>query len=181
QAAPPDRIHLLQRTLKKHGRFIVKQVPDTLPYKYAKLMYNAAISPLAAISGLDNAALLTIPKARRLFFRFLKENYSILKQAGIPLGTIGPFHPDTVHRILRTPLLARCMSPVFARTMRGTYCSMSGDIERGQTEIDSFNGHLLTVAGPHPCPLNDRACALVHRMADEGIPPSIERLEDLNR
>jgi len=163
--------------LKEHGRFIVKPVPNILPYKYSKLMYNAAISPLAAVSGLDNGALLTIPKARRLFFNFLRENHAILKQASIPLETIGPFHPNTVQRILRTPLLARCLSPAFARSLRGTYCSMSGDIERGRTEIDYFNGHLLALADTYPCPLNHTACTLVRRMTDEQASPSIDCLE----
>ena len=174
---PTDHLQLLERTLKEHGRFTVKPVPNILPYKYSKLMYNAAISPLAAVSGLDNGALLTIPKARHLFFNFLRENHAILKQARIPLETIGPFHPDTVQRILRTPLLARCLSPAFARSLRGTYCSMSGDIERGRTEIDFFNGHLLTLAGPSPCPLNHTACTLVRRMTEEQASPSTDCLE----
>ena len=79
-----------------------QRVADVLPYKYSKLMYNAAIAPLAAVAGLDNSRLLTIPKARRLFFRMLRENYRILTAAGVTLGVVGPFHPDTVERILRT-------------------------------------------------------------------------------
>ena len=152
--------------LRQHGAFTVRQVDNVLPYKYAKLMYNAAISPLAAVTGLDNAQLLTRPEARKLFFCFLRENYTILQEADIPLGTIGPFHPRTVNRILRVPLVARLMAPSFARSLRNTYCSMSGDIEKGRTEIDNFNGHLVTIAGQKPCPYNRNACAVVKQMEE---------------
>ena len=179
--AASDQFTQLTRTLKEHGRFSVVEVPNVLPYKYTKLMYNAAISPLAAITGLDNGALLTLPEARRIFFHFLRENHGILSRAGIPLKTIGPFHPDTVQRILRIPLLAQLMAPFFARSLHGTYCSMSGDIELGRTEIEQFNGHLCALANNHYCPLNQAACALVRRMADERATPSLDQLKALTR
>ena len=37
-----------------------------------------------------------------IFFRFLRENYRVLSSAGIELGRIGPFHPDTVARNIDT-------------------------------------------------------------------------------
>ena len=76
------------------------QVPEILPYKYTKLMYNAAISPLASAAGIDNGQLVFLPLARRLFFALIQENYGILTGAGLPLGKVGPFHPDTVQGIL---------------------------------------------------------------------------------
>src|SRR5205085_2512146 len=99
---------------------------------------------------------LSVPAARRLFFALLRENYAILRGAGIPLATIGPFHPDTVMGILRRPLVARALAWAFYPTLRGTYCSMSGDLPRGRTEIDYYNGHLLDLASATPCPLNRR-------------------------
>jgi len=56
------------------GLFRVKRVARIEPFKYAKLMYNAAISPLAAAAGIDNGKLLSVPAARRLFFAVLQEN-----------------------------------------------------------------------------------------------------------
>jgi len=177
-ASSPEFNRLVQ-DLDRHGHFTVRRVDTVLPYKHAKLMYNAAISPLAAVSGLDNAQLLTRPKARALFFTFLRENYDILRGAKIPLGRIGPFHPDTVNRILRLPLVARAMAPSFARRLRNTYCSMSGDIEKGRTEIDHFNGHLVELAGNRPCPLNRRACSLVKQMQAARDTPAPHRLDEL--
>ena len=121
------------RVLEQYGNFRVKRVPDVLPFKYSKVMYNAAISPLAAVAGLDNSQLLTIRKARTLFFQILRENYGILKAAGVTLGVVGPFHPDTVDRILRVPVIAQLMAWPFSLSLRNTYCSMSGDIPKGRT------------------------------------------------
>ncbi|HZY88503.1 MAG TPA: 2-dehydropantoate 2-reductase N-terminal domain-containing protein, partial [Gemmataceae bacterium] len=77
----------------RRAPFRVEVVEDIRPYKYTKLMYNAAISPLAAAAGLDNGDLLRLSRARRLFFDLLRENYAILSGAGVPLGKVGPLHP----------------------------------------------------------------------------------------
>jgi 2-dehydropantoate 2-reductase len=78
----------------------VKIVDSIGPYKSTKLMYNAAISPLAAAAGTDNEGLLADPLAQRLFFASLRENYAILRLSGIRLARIGPFHPaDATIRI----------------------------------------------------------------------------------
>jgi 2-dehydropantoate 2-reductase len=178
-SATTPSVERVIQVLERHGSFRVKRVPDVLPYKYAKVMYNAAISPLAAVAGLDNGQLLTIRKARRLFFEILLENYGILKGARIPLGTVGPFHPDTVSRILRWPMIARVMAWPFSLSLRNTYCSMSGDIPKGRTEIEYFNGHLIKLAGDREIPLNRRAYALVRHMEQQRATPAPHWLDEL--
>jgi 2-dehydropantoate 2-reductase len=169
----------LADVLQKNDLFRVEWVADILPYKYTKLMYNAAISPLAAAAGLDNGQLLSVPVARRLFFQMLRENYVILHGAGIPLAKIGPFHPDTVQWILRHRFAARSLAWAFYPTLRGTYCSMSGDLPKGITEIDNYNGHLIAVAGNRPCPLNRRLYELVKKMERERSAPTLQVLDEL--
>lgn len=161
------------------GRIRVEMVDNILPYKYAKLMYNAAISPLASAAGLDNGQLLWLPRARGLFFALLRENYAILRRAGIALGKIGPLHPSRVAAILRRSWLAHLLAWAFYPSLRKTYCSMSGDLPAGRTEIDYYNGHLLELAGEGPCPLNRRVYALVKRMERERIAPHRGVLEQL--
>jgi 2-dehydropantoate 2-reductase len=165
--------------LRKVPRIRLAVVPDILPYKYTKLLYNAAISPLAAAAGLDNGQLLSIPRARGLFFAQIQENYQILHGAGIPLERIGLFHPRTVQRILRNRVISRALAWAFYPTLRKSYCSMAGDLPKGRTEIDYYNRHLIDLAGSHPCPRNRRVYELVKRMESERLAPGIERLEEL--
>jgi 2-dehydropantoate 2-reductase len=166
-------------SLADGGLFPVVQVPDVRPYKAAKLMYNAAISPLAAAAGVDNGELLTDRLAKRLFFALLRENYSILRHARVPLARIGPFHPDTVSGILRTPGLPYIMAMFFRPSLRGTYCSMAPDLGTGRTEIEAYNGHLIRLAGSFPCPLNRAALGMIERIVREGLAPSRSHLKDL--
>jgi 2-dehydropantoate 2-reductase len=169
----------LAAALEQGGLFAVELVEDVRPYKAAKLMYNAAISPLAAAAGVDNAALLSDSLAKRLFFGLLQENYAVLRHAGMALAKIGPFHPDTVARILRTPGLPELMAIFFRPSLRGTYCSMAPDIGRGETEIDAYNGHLVRIAGNFPCPLNRAAVRLITRITREGLAPRRSHLDDM--
>jgi 2-dehydropantoate 2-reductase len=56
---------------------------------------------------------------------------------------------------------------------------MSGDIPKGRTEIDYFNGHLIELAGNRDIPLNRLAYDLVKRMAKERATPAPQRLDEL--
>jgi 2-dehydropantoate 2-reductase len=175
----PKPIHALADSRQPMAvGFRVEVVPYILPYKYTKLMYNAAISPIASAAGLDNGGLLWNPKARRLFFDLLLENYTILRGAGIPLGKVGPLHPDTVHSILRHRFIANAFAWAFYPTLRKTYCSMSGDLPRGRTEIDYYNQHLIDIAGDRPCPINRRVVKMIHAMQHARTPPSIKMLDE---
>lgn len=164
---PPGVADLLP-AFRASKLFRVVQVPDVLPIKHTKLMYNAAISPVAAAAGIDNGDLLLDRDARRIFFALLQENYRILTAAGIKLGKVGPFHPGTVANILRRPWLAKLLAKHFARSLRGTYCSMAGEIETGRTELPNYTGHLLRLAdGKCDAPLNR---AIFERVSAMTIP-----------
>jgi 2-dehydropantoate 2-reductase len=174
-----EQINALAAALAKGELFPVECVADVRPFKATKLMYNASISPLAASAGVDNAQLLVDPLAQKLFFALLRENYAILHHAGLALEKIGPFHPDTVMSILRTPFLPQLMGLFFRPSLRGTYCSMSPDMGSGRTEIDAYNGHLVRLAGDFPCPINSAVITLVERISRELIPPTRAHLHHL--
>lgn len=171
----------LAESMNASGLFRVKVVPRIDPYKYAKLMYNAAISPLAAAAGFDNGKLLSLPAARRLFFALIQENHRILTAGGIPLGKVGPFHPGTVAWILRRRRLATMMAAVFEPSLRGTYCSMAGEIQKGRTELDNYNGRLLQLADQTgtPAPFNRAVYELVAGMTAARANPNPEVVERL--
>lgn len=178
-----ERIEIasLALALGKAKLFPVELVEDIRPYKATKLMYNAAISPLAAAAGVDNGELLTDQLAKLLFFALLQENYAILQNAKIPLARIGPFHPDTVSLILRTPWLPALMAIFFRPSLRGTYCSMAPDmhVQHARTEIDAYTGHLIRLAGEFPCPLNRAVLALIMKITTEGLKPQYQHLQNL--
>ena len=72
-------------------------------------------------------------------------------------------------------LLAKAFEP----GLRGTYCSMAGDLPRGRTEMANYNGYLVELAGDFPCPLNRQVFDLVERMARERIRPHLGVLDEL--
>lgn len=182
QAKPSlERAAALATCLRSDRLFTVRVVHDVLPYKFSKLMYNAAISPLAAAGGLDNGELLREGPARRLFFALLQENYRILRQAGKPLGTIGPFSPGTVQRILNQRWLARSLAWAFYPSLKGRYCSMSLDLPAGRTEIDNYNGYLLSLAGSVSCPLNRLTYSMIKQMERTRTPPGPSHLDELEQ
>ncbi len=165
----------------RRSPYTVTEVADISPVKHTKLMYNAAISPLAAAAGIDNGKLLSLPEARDLFFALLQENYTILRAAGVALGKVGPFHPRTVAWILRRKWLAGLMAKFFEPSLRGTYCSMAGEIQKGRTEIDNYNGHLIRLAERVgvSCPLNRAVFDLVVKMTAAREEPRREVLQEL--
>jgi hypothetical protein len=173
------RLRANSASRKESNRRIRRPPGSESTGKGITVTYNAAISPLAAAAGLDNGQLLFVPKARRLFFALLQENYAILEGACLSLAKIGPFHPDTVQFILRHRLLANSLAWAFYPTLRGSYCSMAGDLPQGRTEIDNYNGHLIQLAGDRPCPLNRTVYDLVRRMGMERIAPKISILDQL--
>ena len=174
-----DGLENLAEALRQGGLKPVRVVNLIEPYKAAKLMYNAAISPLAASAGIDNGQLLSNPVARKLFFALLKENYSILHRRGVPLARIGPFPPWLVNRILRLPGLAQALAHFFRPGLRGTYCSMAPDMGTGRTEIAAYNGHLKKLAGDEPAPVNTAVLNLMTRMQESSLPPGDARLSEL--
>jgi 2-dehydropantoate 2-reductase len=176
---PSHDIEALLAALARGHGYRLTRVPEILPYKHTKLMYNAAIGPLAAAAGTDNGTLLAHPPTRALFFALIQENYAILKQANISLARIGPFHPHTVKRILARPWLSRTMAWCFYPSLRNTYCSMSADLRAGLTELDYYNGHLIRLAGNFPCPLNRAIHALVRRMERLQSEPGFHQLSGL--
>ncbi len=178
-AAQQERISMLASAFASGQLFPVQCVANIRPFKATKLMYNAAISPLAASAGVDNAQLLIDPLAQKMFFALLRENYSILKNANLELATIGPFHPHTVIKILRTPLLPQLMGIFFRPSLRGTYCSMSPDMGSGRTEIDAYNGHLIRLAGNFPCPINRAVVAMVEKISRQRLTPAHSHLHEL--
>ena len=175
----PDEGSALQElasAIQKGGWRDVQIVESIDSYKSSKLMYNAAISPLAAAAGIDNGELLRDPVAQRLFFALLRENYSILRRSGIKLARIGPFHPRVVNIILSIPGVAKTFAHFFRPSLSGTYCSMAADIESGRTEIAAYNGYLQHLSNGADCPINAAVIRMLETMKEKCLKPSHDLL-----
>lgn len=173
-----DWVQSTRKAFEKMG-IRAKWVPDTRPYKATKLIYNAAISPIASGAGIDNSSLLTDSKARKLFFALLGENIAIMRSQKIPLGRIGPISPPWVAWILGQNWIRAPLARYFAPTLKGTYCSMAEDFPTGLTELDHYNGHLVRLAGDYPCPVNQAVVSLVEQWLSQNAPPNPRFLDEL--
>src|SRR5260370_35475072 len=122
-----------------------------------------------------------MPPAGDGFYAVVRESDAIAPGAGPRLGGVGPLPTGLVARILARPWLARPLAWLFARGLRGTYCSMAGDLPAGRSEIDFYNRHLIGLSGDFPCPLNRLVLTLIQRIVARRRPPHPTRLESLRR
>lgn len=115
---------------------------------WAKVVVNAGINPLTAITGLRNGALLEHPALRELMQRVVEEAVDVANAEGAPL-------PDD-------DLLARTRR--VAELTAANKSSMLQDIERGRpTEIDAICGEIVARGLRHAVdtPINLTLTALV--------------------
>jgi 2-dehydropantoate 2-reductase len=95
---------------------------------WAKVIVNAGINPLTAITGLRNGALLEVPALKELMESVVREAAGVAEAAGIALPP-----GDPVERARR---VAQLTAP--------NKSSMLQDIERGrQTEVDAICGAIV--------------------------------------
>jgi 2-dehydropantoate 2-reductase len=95
---------------------------------WAKVVVNASINPVTAITGLRNGALLEVPALRELMQRAAEEAIDVARAEGAPLPD-----DDLVARARRV-----------AELTAANKSSMLQDVERGRrTEIDSICGEIV--------------------------------------
>ena len=145
------------------ARLLQSAVPDAeaspriVGELWAKVVVNAAINPLTAITGLRNGALLDVPELRGLMARAAEEAVDVARAEGAPLPD-----DDLVVR-------ARRVAELTAQNKS----SMLQDVERGRrTEIDAICGEVLQRGLRHgvDAPVNLALRALV-----KGIEESTRR------
>lgn len=177
---PGEESIFLRGNLRDSGQE-TELVPWIQPYKYTKLMYNAAISPITSAGGISNSELLKPGPLRQIFFKLLAENYHILHQAGKPLGTIGPFHPATVQKILANPWVGNTLAPFFRPSLMNTYCSMFHDVQKGVTEIANYNGYLVELAKQigFKAPWNETCVHIIENLSASRQKGSLRHLDKL--
>lgn len=135
---------------------------------YAKLMINACINSVGALTGLGIGAMLARREVPRLFQRILEEARAAATAAGI---VIEPYSGQfNLYRLLSA-------SGLFATVLRGLFSALVSllgygeirsstlqSLRRGrQTEIDWLNGHIVRVAEQNgiDAPVNRRIVEIV--------------------
>ena len=145
--ARPDEIALLARLLTEAG-LRTHAVPDARGPQWTKVVFNAATSPLAALTGLTVGQVCTDPELRREVDRLIAEARSVCDAAGIEL-TRDP--AESVEEAIREAY--------------GHKPSMLQDILAGRrTEIDVLNGGIADEGRRVgvPTPAHDAMVALIH-------------------
>ena len=95
---------------------------------WIKLLINAAINPLAAITGMKNGDLVNDPEVMNMMWAVIKEGSSVCENLGIHIG-----REDVFQRVIEV-----------AETTAGNSSSMLQDVTKGQkTEIEAINGVIV--------------------------------------
>jgi 2-dehydropantoate 2-reductase len=155
--ATPDEIALLAGLLNKGG-LKTHAVADARGPQWTKVVFNAATSPLAALTGLTVGPVCTDPGLRRQVDRLIAEARTVCDAAGIVL-TRDP--AEAVDEAIREAY--------------GHKPSMLQDVlARRPTEIDVLNGGIAREGRQTgvPTPLHDAMVALVHGLESSWSLPS---------
>ncbi len=147
RGAPAETVVRVRDLLDEAG-IRTRIAADIRSELWAKLVVNAAINPLAALTGVPNGRLVQDPALRQLLEDVARETAEIARAAGARV------EPEDLVR--RARLVAR-------RTAENR-ASMLQDLDRGRrTEIDAIAGAVLHEAERvgRPAPLNRALFALV--------------------
>jgi len=117
---------------------------------WTKLLFNAGINPVTALTRLPSARLVESEESRALIAALIREGMAVAAALGVTL------RDDPVEVALRP----RPAGPAH-------FASMAQDIFRGRpTEIDALNGAIARLGEAHgvPTPLNRAITALLHAL-----------------
>ncbi|RUM46751.1 MAG: hypothetical protein DSY37_04465 [Hyperthermus sp.] len=117
--------------LLSKGGLSVRLVGSIEPYRWLKLIVNAAINPVTAIACKPNRVILEDDSARNLALALAREAFYVSKLVGVRLPT-----SNVEGEVVKA-----------ARATADNYSSMLQDIIRGRpTEIDYINGAVVHAA-----------------------------------
>jgi 2-dehydropantoate 2-reductase len=122
-------------------------LPDLRPAQWSKLIFNATVNGVAALTGLHHDHHFAEGALGDLVHGLVDEGKSVARAAGVPL------HDDPWE-----------MNLLATKRGHAHYPSMLEDVDRGRpTEVELINGSLVGEAREHgvPVPLHDALYALV--------------------
>jgi 2-dehydropantoate 2-reductase len=148
KGAPDERVDKIVELLNDAG-FETHAVTDVTVALWTKVVVNAAINPLTALTGVRNGRLVEMPEARELLARVVRECAEVARTQGVT--------DDPLPRVEE-----------ICRKTAQNVSSMLQDILRGKRpEIDSINAAVVREAERQgiPAPVNEALARLVGVLA----------------
>lgn len=152
-----------------------------------KLLVNLN-NGVCAATGLNIAAALRDPDARRCFAACIDEGRRVMRASGLRPANVVGVPPAVVARVLRWPdALLRPFTRLFVRIDPSARSSTLQDLDRGRpTEVDALNGALVALAARAgvPAPVNAHVVEVVRgleRDVARGDPPGFVAAAELRR
>ncbi|MBI4615536.1 MAG: hypothetical protein HY720_18100 [Planctomycetes bacterium] len=129
------------------GEIRPRLVDDTLPHVWGKLLFNASLDPVAALTGRTLGQVFSHRPSFRIFRRLFREGCEVARAAGVRPARIQGADPFRFARLLRTPAVSNVIAWIAGRRARDVESTMLADVLAGRTtEIDYMNGFLVREA-----------------------------------
>jgi 2-dehydropantoate 2-reductase len=144
-------------------------IDDYRSLRWSKLLLNMLGAATSAILDIDVQELVANAQLFRLEQLAFREAGCVMDAQGIKTVAL-PGYPVPLGRVvmrLPRPLAQRLIGPRMSRARGGHSPGMRGDLKRGKTEIDSYNGAIARAAHALglPAPVNAALTSLTHELA----------------
>jgi len=180
---PDDRLDIIRQMLA-----VVQptRISDNIMGElYSKLMINACINSLGAITGVTLGELLAVRKIRSIFIALMQEALAVANAMGIRV------EPSTGGKLDYYPFLAgsgilkqikrHLVIRIIGLKYRRIRSSSLQSLERGRpTEVDYLNGYICDRAADHgvQVPVNRAVVAMIKAIEAGQRPLSMENMAD---
>lgn len=111
---------------------VVRLSSDIEAYRYAKLMLNSSLDPVAAVIGGCVGDVFRRGDSFRAFRVLLSEALHVAHVAGWPLAAIQGFRPQHLSRIFATPMVRAVAAYVASKQARCVSSTLAREIVRGE-------------------------------------------------
>ncbi|MDR1805899.1 MAG: ketopantoate reductase family protein [Clostridium sp.] len=138
---------------------------------YSKLVFNACVNALCALSGMTLGKLLDDKKARAAFLSIAREGMAVAAAIGLD---VPPFMGILDYRLLvkhqskaANALFGKLFQVIGKVRIGKVHPSTLQSLERGElTEIDYLNGYFLRRGGEFgvSCPVNEQIVGMIHQI-----------------
>lgn len=143
-------------------------VNDYRSLRWSKLLLNMLGAATTAILDIDVPELVKDPQLFRLEQLAFREAGRVMDAQGIRAVALPGYPVPAARTVMRLPrsLARRLIGPRMGRARGGHSPGMRADLQRGKTEIDSYNGAIARTALSlgMPTPVNAALTSLTHEL-----------------